>query len=268
MDPLLRWRPARAAVALGLVSGTFLALVAGYLALVWLFRPVVFLVMAIAAIAAPAAAVALWRGRWSAGGSGAAQRAALAVVAGSLIAGAVLAAVRAAEENRIRDLGVPSEALVAGWLVFFGATLLSLALLVAASPLGLRRALAASVAVAATVAGAGAVALAGAVQSATGCGDDRIDRQSWVAARADERDGAVTDQERIAHAIVDCGLLDGRSRQEVRSILGRPDRAGPKRWVWNAGWVNDGIGPGDGQELIIRFDDERVSRSTLLYPPD
>ena len=40
VEPLLRWRPAHATVALGLLGGVFGALVVGYLWLVWLFSPV------------------------------------------------------------------------------------------------------------------------------------------------------------------------------------------------------------------------------------
>lgn len=269
MGPLQRWKPVRAAVAFGVVAGSLAALVAAYAALVWLFNPAAFLVMLIAATAAPLAAFALWRGRWSAGGAGVAQRLAVAVVAGALVVGAALAAVRAAEENRVRALGVPTESALTPWLVLLGGALVALALLVAVAPRWLPRVLAMSLALVGAIGGSGAVAVALAVQESTTCDDVEVDRERWRAARADQRGGTVTDDERIAGAIVECDLLDGLSRREVRAKLGRPDHAGRERWTWVAGEVNDGLGPGDGQELSVRFDDDdRVVRAALLYPPD
>jgi len=123
VDPVLRWKPARVTVAVGLVGGALLALVAGYFLLFWLFSPVVFLGVVAAAVAAPVAAGAVWRGRWSTGSSGTAPQLAVAPVAFALAGCALLAALRAAEEGRMRDLGAPTESNASVWLMLLAAAL-------------------------------------------------------------------------------------------------------------------------------------------------
>jgi hypothetical protein len=267
LDPVLRWMPARVTVALGLVGGTLVALVGAYLSLVWLFDPVAFAAMVLAAVAAPGVAGAIWRGRWSGGSSGAVQRICFAVVAAALASFALLAGLRVREEHRVRGLGVPTEAEIGVWLVLVAGALVCLAVLVVAAPGWLSSAATRIVATVAALAGGAALVTAAATEAGVSCADARVDRATWQAALRDDRVATVTYGERLAAAIVECGLLDGRAREEVRQALGRPYPAGRNRWTWEVGWVNDGLGPGDGQTLTVYFDrDGRVSRSTLAHP--
>ena len=266
---MLRSRPARATVALGLVAGMFLTLAAEYVLLVWLINPVAFLGVLAAAIAAPAAAIAVWRGNWSPGLSGTAQQIAVAVVAVTLAGYAVLAVSRAIDEHRVGGLGVPTESEIGPWLVLGAAALASLAVLVAAAPRWLPRPATMLVAAVALLGSVAALVTAATAEAGVSCADARLDRATWRAALRDDRHRTVTDGERISAAIVDCGLLDGRSRDEVRRLLGPPYPEGMDPWSWLVGWVNDGLGPGDGQELTVHFDgDGRVTRATLTYPGD
>jgi hypothetical protein len=72
----------------------------------------------------------------------------------------------------------------------------------------------------------------------------------------------------LARDAVESDALIGKSRPELRRILGRPDRvllSRPPVWVWHAGVVNDYYGPGDDGTLRIRFDrlTGRSSEATL-----
>jgi hypothetical protein len=269
MRPLLRWMPLRVTVAVGLVVGAVSALVVGYVLLIWLFNPLVFLGTLVAAVAAPVVATAVWRGRWSDGGRGLAEQVALAGILVSLFACTLLAIARAMEQQRVRDLGVPTESDITFWLVLAASALVGFGLLLSTAP----RLVPVPVTIALSVTGAlgatASVGMAAVLEAGTSCSDTSIDRASWRAARSDDRGRTVTDDERLAAAIVECRLLEGLPRAEVRRRLGSPDHASRSVWRWEAGWVNDAIGPGDGQELIIQFNrDGLVQRAELLHPRD
>ena len=264
MQPLINWRPLRAVVSVGMVLGAVGAFVASYLLLLWLFTPLVFLGALIAVGAAVPAAAAVWRGR-----SSGMQHGAVGLMLVLLVASAALGVARAVEEWEVRRLGVPTEAYLEFYVAATGALLLSAALLLAVAP-RLLPARATVWACAITAAAGGTcLVLAAASKASTSCADSRLDPAAWRAARTDDRTGVVTHDERIAAAVVDCRLLHGRSRAEVLRALGKPDRRDGRTWSWSAGWVLDGLGPGDGQELILRFGRrDRVARASLGRPAD
>ena len=73
-----------------------------------------------------------------------------------------------------------------------------------------------------------------------------------------------------AEALVRCETLIGMTRSEVTEMLGahRSQRSTstPGKWSFDAGWVNDAYGPGDGQLLRVHFGpDGEVAEATLAY---
>ncbi|MEK6326775.1 MAG: hypothetical protein AABM66_04505 [Actinomycetota bacterium] len=77
-----------------------------------------------------------------------------------------------------------------------------------------------------------------------------------------------SNRERVAESLVECETLIGKTRVEVREMLGPGGSKGRTEQL-DAGWVSDAIGPGDGQLLIINYDSSSVvRRAHLLYPPD
>lgn len=257
MTPLIGWRPLRAVVSLGLVVGAMGAFGFAFLFLLWLFKPMLFLGALLGLICAGPAAAAVWRGK---GG-----RYAVPLVLMLLLAAAAVAVARAVEERQVRDLGVPTESYFELYAAAAGGVLLSAALLLAVAPrvVSARATTWASASVATF--GMVGLGLAGTTHARTTCADSRLDAAVWREARGDDRVNAVTRDERIASAIVDCRLLHGRSRAEVERLLGPPDERYGRRLYWAAGWVNEGLGPGDGQELILTFRRGRVTDAGLSY---
>ena len=84
-----------------------------------------------------------------------------------------------------------------------------------------------------------------------------FDAAAFREARAEQDDEML---ERQAHLAVDDGALTGRSEAEVRRLLGEPDhrRRKGRLWVFDAGEVNDFLGPGDAAHLFVRFDRGRA----------
>ncbi len=80
-----------------------------------------------------------------------------------------------------------------------------------------------------------------------------FDAAAFREARAEQDDDTL---ERQAHLAVEDRALIGRSRGELRGRLGAPDRIGRRRhlWVYDVGFINDFIGPGDAGYLYVRFD--------------
>ena len=97
------------------------------------------------------------------------------------------------------------------------------------------------------------------------CDSYSFDRSEW---RYEQNRGIDDDsREHQAEALAECGALEGKTHAEVAELLGDGDREPRRTWRYHAGWVNDGIGPGDGQTLYVRFgSDGRVERATLAYP--
>ena len=81
-----------------------------------------------------------------------------------------------------------------------------------------------------------------------------FDAAAFREARAAQDDDTL---ERQAHLAVDDEALIGKSRDDLRALLGAPDRVGKRRrlWIYDVGFINDLLGPGDGGYLYVRFDD-------------
>lgn len=62
------------------------------------------------------------------------------------------------------------------------------------------------------------------------------------------------------------GLLEGKTRREVRAVLGPPDSGSKIEWSWYIGPVNGFMGPADDGWVSLVFD-ERTGRATDLTAP-
>jgi hypothetical protein len=94
------------------------------------------------------------------------------------------------------------------------------------------------------------------------CDGYAFDSSKWADEPGDGR-------EHQAEALVECNALVGLTRNEVGAMLGRQDSqvGGRRIMVFSAGWVNDGLGPGDGQSLyVILSRSDRVLAARLAYP--
>ena len=93
------------------------------------------------------------------------------------------------------------------------------------------------------------------------CDSYAFDAGEW----ADDGDDG---REHQAEALVECGSLFGLRRNEVTGLLGQPTKPGDRNGSvrFSAGWVNDGIGPGDAQHLHVTYDADRVKAAELTYP--
>ena len=100
------------------------------------------------------------------------------------------------------------------------------------------------------------------------CDEYAFEREEW----RDAGNRGIDDdsQEHQAEALAECDALVGLTRAEVTAMLGSHQlerRIEPFDWGFSAGWVNDGMGPGDGQMLYVQFgDDGHVTRAKLAYP--
>jgi hypothetical protein len=117
----------------------------------------------------------------------------------------------------------------------------------------------------ATVAAAAAaicMALAGCVSAGaaeTRCGDFRFDSAAWKRDASGARHG-TTVRQRLADGLARCHTLDGRSRAEVRRLLGPRERnSGRHIWTYQTGPERSGFHMGF-EELSVHFGrDGRVS---------
>jgi hypothetical protein len=93
------------------------------------------------------------------------------------------------------------------------------------------------------------------------CDSFAFDPGEWADAGGDGR-------EHQAEALVECGSLVGLRRNEVMDLLGQPTKPGDRNGSvrFSAGWVNDGIGPGDAQDLHVTYNANRVAAAELTYP--
>ncbi len=57
-----------------------------------------------------------------------------------------------------------------------------------------------------------------------------------------------------AYRAADQGVLIGKSKEDIRALLGRPHQAARTHWRWNVGMIGDFLGPGDGGSLYVHFD--------------
>jgi hypothetical protein len=95
------------------------------------------------------------------------------------------------------------------------------------------------------------------------CDDYKFDAGEWR-----DHKGQDESSERQADALVRCATLIGMTRAEVAQLLGPHDTRGSisshRRWVFFAGDVNDGFGPGDALSLYVYFNAAgRVTRAKL-----
>lgn len=70
---------------------------------------------------------------------------------------------------------------------------------------------------------------------------------------------ATEDYDRVeieAYRATDQDVLIGKSKDEIRALLGSPDRAVRTEWEWYVGMIGDFFGPGDGGSLYVEFDPE------------
>ena len=94
------------------------------------------------------------------------------------------------------------------------------------------------------------------------CDTYSFDASQWADAEGDGRE----DQ---AEALAECNSLVGLEGEEVTAMLGRQveARSRDRTMTFSAGWVNDGIGPGDGQSLHVNLSAKgHVVAARLAYP--
>jgi len=210
-------------VAGGLVVGHLAAVGLAFLFLVWLFTPVLFMLIFAALAAASVTAWVILKGRWSKGIVGAVQ-----VVAGTLLAAAyVVIAAHAvltgfdsvASRSTFGTLATDD---ASSSFVTAAAAVLAIAALIATVPLPVRRRVAMLGALAAGFVATGAVGTALAVAvNVDSCQDFKFEPDRWQAAlRAGDHPGERSDAERIARAIARCATVRGASRRRVRRFLG------------------------------------------------
>ncbi len=68
-----------------------------------------------------------------------------------------------------------------------------------------------------------------------------------------------------AYRAVDQRVLIGKSKDEVRALLGSPHLAVRTEWEWPVGMIGDFFGPGDSGSLYVQFDPrtERVTSAEV-----
>lgn len=254
-------------VALLVIAEALCLSVGGFFVLVWIVWESWLATSVVALVAAALAAWPLLTGRWGRGPALALQVAGIVGVGGLNVWFAVSAGRSAIEAYDTRStLGASGQETI-GWLFVVAASSAVLAAVVAAVPRarrGRRYAVAAGVGLAALAVLASGSAVAVGI-TADRCGDFRFDGAAWRGALA--RDDASDDAERMAEALVRCRVLVGGTRHDVRRLLGTTRDMKGRTWTYDVGWVNDGLGPGDAQELLVHFSRSgRVRRSQLLWP--
>jgi hypothetical protein len=90
------------------------------------------------------------------------------------------------------------------------------------------------------------------------CDDFEFDRQAWL---NEPYEGwaaprTITERERQGSALIRCGTLQGMPRAEVEAMLGKGFVGkNTSRARYYVGWVNDGLGVGDGFDLTVDYDE-------------
>jgi hypothetical protein len=93
----------------------------------------------------------------------------------------------------------------------------------------------------------------GSAGTATACEDFRFDSVAWKRDASGLRHGA-TARQRLADKLVACHTLDGRSRAEVRRMLGPRERNSSRRiWTYQTGAERSGFHMGF-EELSVHFE--------------
>lgn len=257
-------------IAVGLVGGHLMVLALATWLLLWLFAPAAFAAIFALLLAACSAAKVVVSGRWSGGVAGAIQVAAVVMLCASNVVGGALALASAADALASQPtFATPrSEAITAFLLAAIAATA-SAAVLVAVPTSFRRRGLVKMAAIVVMIAAAGGVG--GAVAAGASrdpCEAFEFDRSRWRTALAGpDAAGKTSDAERIARAIDRCRTIDGATRTQVRRLLGGSQSSKRTTWSWPLGPTNDTLGPGDGQDLLVRFDRSGRARSVSLRSP-
>lgn len=263
--PLLRATWPRAVIAVGLTVGHFATVALAFWLLVWLFAPVAFAGIVCVLVAALVTAKVMVAGRWSQGGVGAVQVAAVVVLLVAYVAVAMLAVGAGVDGLASQStFATPRRGAVLAFVLAALAAAASGVVLVAIP----RRGSALLVTIMAAVAAVAVVGGLGAAVAASASGDPcrafEFDSSRWRAALAESR---MSEAERLARAIIRCDTIDGAGRAEVRQLLGGSWSNRRTTWTWSVGTTNDLLGPGDGQDLHVEFDRrDRVRGVHLTFP--
>jgi hypothetical protein len=87
-----------------------------------------------------------------------------------------------------------------------------------------------------------------------GCGEEKVDCTKKIALKDVWRRAIATDDEagrrRVAGYVIDCGALRGKSRREVRQVLGAPEESDGHMMFFYLG--PDGLKM-DSEDLVITF---------------
>lgn len=269
-EPLLRSRAPRCLIALLLIPAAGVAMLIGFLSLVagggWALTAAAL----VAVIALPLSFYPVEDGRWSEGSRGTVERVAVALVLALAAGTAGVALVTGVSALAHRDvLGTPPGDIVP-WFVLAAVALAGLLPLLASVPLPVGRR-SAWRALGVLLAGIVAcLATAGTVQGNDRCDGFAFDRARWQAGMAGDVGPLGDDEETLAisSALAACGTLDGLPRTEVVRLLGPPSPNDfdlrRETLEWPVGWINDGLGLGDGQRLMVAFRDGRAIDTSLM----
>jgi hypothetical protein len=263
--PLLRAIWPRAVIAVGLALGHFATVALAFWLLVWLFAPVAFAVVVCVLVAALVTVKVMVAGRWSQGAAGAVEHGAVVVLLVAYVAVAAFAVGAGFDGLASQStFATPRREAVLAFVLAALAAAASGVVLVAIP----RRSSAGLVTIAAGVAAVAVVGGLGAAVAASASGDPcrafEFDRSRWRAALAE---GRMSEAERLARAIIRCDTIDGASRFKVRQLLGGSWSNRRTTWTWSLGMTNDLLGPGDGQDLHVRFDRRDRVRGVHLTLP-
>lgn len=264
-SPLMRPRWSRVLVAIALVGAHMASLALATWFLVWLFAPPVFAAMLALLLVACVAAKVVVMSRWSRGLRGGVQVAAVVVLCASYVVGGALAIARGVDALASQPTyATPRSAAITAFLIAAIAAA-AIAAVIVSIPMSRRRALVKISAIVVVVAAAGAVGGAVAAgASGDPCEEFEFDRARWRAALGGpDAVGTMSEAERIARAIERCRTVDGARRANVRRLLGGSQSNQRTTWQWPLGPAHDGLGPGDGQDLVVEFG--RTGRAHSVY---
>lgn len=268
-SPLLRPRWARVLVAIAFVGAHLASLALAIWFLVWLFAPPVFAAMFVLLLAACVAAKVVVSGRWSRGLRGGVQIVAVVVLCASYVVAGALAIAQGVDALASQPTYATPRSAASSAFLIAAIAVAAIAAVIVSIPMAGRRAFARISATVAVIAAAGAVGVAVAVgASRNPCEAFHLDRQRWGAALGGaDSVGGMSEAERIARAIERCRTVDGASRATVRGLLGGSQSSKRTTWRWSLGTTNDGLGPGDGQDLVVEFGRTGRARSVYLTFP-
>ncbi|MBJ7519840.1 MAG: hypothetical protein JHC84_09120 [Solirubrobacteraceae bacterium] len=109
---------------------------------------------------------------------------------------------------------------------------------------------------AAVLAGCSALTFAGCSLT----GDSAFDAAAFRASH-EAGDGDAVEEQGLRAIGEDAHI--GKSKDEIRALLGSPDQATRNEWSWSVGTINDGIGVGDGGAFFLYFQGDRVTSAEV-----